>query len=284
MFTLKVENSREEMITLTQDESNYQVTNVEGLNPPQADVYTSEVALMGGQRYKSSKVQMRNIVITLRLGGEVESNRLKLYNFFGSGSKCKIYYKNDSRDVYIEGYVETVEVGLFTSKEEMQISIICPNPYFKGLVKIYTDMSNVLGLFEFEFALPASGQVFSELSELHMRNIHNSSQIPSGIKMTIVAKATVVNPIISNNRTKEYIDFNLTLYENDTLIVNTEKGHKSAVVKRANGDTEIVISNMKKGSSWFQLEVGDNVVAYSADSGEDELLFTIEHETLYEGV
>ena len=38
MFTLKVENTRGAVLELTDNEENYQVTEVSGLNPPNANI------------------------------------------------------------------------------------------------------------------------------------------------------------------------------------------------------------------------------------------------------
>lgn len=157
MFTLKIENSRGDLIQLSQNESSYQITNIEGLNPPEAEVYTSAVANMDGQKFKSSKLQMRNIVITFKVNGEVEKNRLNIYKYIGTKKWCKIYYKNGIRDVYAEGYCETIECPLFEMKQEMQLSIVCPDPYLQSIESIYTDISKVIGLFEFPFAIEKTG-------------------------------------------------------------------------------------------------------------------------------
>ena len=44
MFTLKVENTRGAVLELTDNEENYQVTEISGLNPPNANINTSSYA------------------------------------------------------------------------------------------------------------------------------------------------------------------------------------------------------------------------------------------------
>lgn len=290
MFTLQIENQNGELIRLTQNESAYQIVNVDGLNPPKASIYTSAVAYMDGQRFRKSKLDMRNIVITVRINGDVETNRLILYRFVGTGKKCKVLYKNGSREVYIEGYVENVEVPLFTNSEQMQISIVCPDPYFRQLKAIHTDMSSVLAVFEFihpdskatEF--PEEGVAFSVYSSSHKSNIVNFGETTTGLTMEVKASGTVVNPQIYNDDTKKYMKFNVTMLEGELLKVCTVRGHKSAVLIRKNGSVENVISKLDVASTWLELPVGENVFGYSAESGTDFMFITIEHETLYEGV
>ena len=43
MFTLKVENAKGSTLELTDNEENYQVTDISGLNPPNANINTLEI-------------------------------------------------------------------------------------------------------------------------------------------------------------------------------------------------------------------------------------------------
>lgn len=153
MFTCKIENEAHNILELTQNESNYQVINISGLNPPNAQINRTPVAGMDGTNFNSSKLEERNIVITLKINGDIEQNRIKLYSYFNTKQWCRLYYKNELRDVYIEGYVETVEVDHFVIDQTMQISIVCPKPYFRALDEIITDVSKILKMFEFPFAI-----------------------------------------------------------------------------------------------------------------------------------
>ena len=97
MFSLEVENKQGTKLKLTQNESNYQVTKIEGLTPPKAKIVTTTVANMDGEKFKSSKLEARNLVLTIKLNGDVEANRLALYDFFENGQYCKIYYSNKNK-------------------------------------------------------------------------------------------------------------------------------------------------------------------------------------------
>ena len=99
MFTLTVENANGERLTLTQNEQNYQLYSVEGLMPPKANISTSSVVNRDGVKVKSSKVQERNIVLNIRLNGDIEANRIRLYTFFKRGRYGRLYYRNGPRDM-----------------------------------------------------------------------------------------------------------------------------------------------------------------------------------------
>ena len=153
MYTAQIENSSGNLFTLTGNEPVYQILSITGLNPPNAQINTTTIVGLDGAVFNSSKLETRNLVLTIKINGDVETNRLLLYSYFKTKDKCTFYYSNNSRDVSIEGYVESVECDLFSNNELAQISIICPYPYFKALTQIITDFSNVTPQFVFPFSI-----------------------------------------------------------------------------------------------------------------------------------
>lgn len=284
MFTLTVENPNGERIRLTQDEGNYQVIRVDGLNPPKANVNTTQIAGMDGGRFKSSYVNMRNVVLQIAINGEVEKNRLRLYSFFGTGKWCKIYYKNDSRNVYCEGYCENIDGSLFEIKEQLQISILCPDPYFKSISEIASDISKEFANFEFPFAIEENGIEFSVIDEHREADVYNPGEITCGAIIRMTAETDgIINPIIRNADTGEFLGVEVTLNQGDVLEINTNKGQKS-VKKYVNSVPQNAINGLMKNSTWFQLAPGISHFFYEADSNEMYLKIEFLHNILYEGV
>lgn len=293
MFVLKVENESGKTITLTQAEDRFQVVDIDGLNPPNANIRRSEVAGMDGSKYASSKLEERNMVLTIRINADVELNRLTLYQFFRTKHWCKLYYRNDSRDVYIEGWVETVECDLFTMTETMQVSIICPDPYFQSAEDIYTDISQILGAFVFPFAFGAKGVIESTITDQaiefstyikdRITTVYNSGADETGLIIRITATGAVVNPTIYKATTREFITIKITMQQNDVLTINTNKGSKSVKLLR-NGVITSQINKIARDSTWLTLTSGDNLFIYEADSGSASMNIVFTHRTRYEGV
>ena len=184
MYSAKIENSSGEELTLTGKEPVYQIVDISGLDPPPAQINLTAIAGLDGAVFNSSKLQTRNLVLTVRINGGnsgVETNRLLLYNYFRTKERCVFYYKNGSLDVMIEGYVESVECGLFTKNELAQISIICPYPYFRSLTETVTDFSKNRSLFVFPFSINFDEPVvISELNTSSLTYINNDSEAETG--------------------------------------------------------------------------------------------------------
>lgn len=131
MYKASIQNSNAGVIELNGHDDRYQVISITGLNPAEAQINTIDPAGVDGQIFNSSRLMPKNIVITLRITGDVEANRLDLYRYFTPGDKVRFLYQNEHRNVYIDGTIETAECGLFSMNEIMQVSIICVNPYFQ---------------------------------------------------------------------------------------------------------------------------------------------------------
>ena len=293
MFKLKIENENGEVITLTGRETMYQVISVEGLNPPNANVRRSSVAGMDGTKYMSANLEERNIVLTIRINGDVERNRLQLYRWFKTRHWCKVYYSNGSRDVYIEGYIETTECGLFSISEQMQVSIVCPDPYWLSAQEIVTDISQIIGAFEFPFAFGARGVEsptitddaieFSQFILSRIVTITNEGEDDTGLIIQITANDTVVNPVIYNAYTKEFFRMKMTMNEGDVLTINTTKGQKSVMLQSGITTTN-QINKVVRDSTWLSVGKGENFFTYDADEGSADMHILFTHRTKYQGV
>lgn len=282
MFTLKMENRNGDILELTHNK-NYIVTDIDGLDPPQASINWSDVVGMAGGLYNNSKVEPRNLVISVMPRKSVEKNRIALYQYAQLGEWCKIYYSNNSINVQIEGYVETIEVPTFTQKEQAQISIICPQPYFEGLKEIYNDISAIVGNFEFPFAIEQPGIEFSYVNRDMLAHVTNYGNVSTGVTISITASGQVENPVVYNTDTKGSIGVKITMQEYDQIIINTNSGQRDIKLIRNNIEKSI-LNCMRPNPEWFVLKPGENVFSYDADSGVESLSVAFSHRTKYGGV
>lgn len=284
MFKLEIENKNGAKLQLTQNESNYQIVNASGLTPPTAKIETTTVANMDGEKFKSSRLEMRNIVLLIALRGDVEKNRIALYDFFDVGQYCKIYYSNGTRNVYVEGYCEQIEGDFFSQSEQMQISIICAEPFWKSFNLITVDLSQVFGGFEFPFSIDNEGVSFSDFISNREVVVINGGEIKCGVVITLTAEIdNIINPAIYNVKTGESLKINTTLNLGDIVVINTNKGEK-AIEKIVDGVSANIIGTLETGSTWFQLEKGVNLFTYRADVNSSGLRVLFEYHNLYKGV
>lgn len=295
MFKLKVESLTGQVLQLTQDESNYQVVNIDGLTPPKASINSSIVAGMDGSKFNSSRLEPRNLVITLRLNGNVEQNRINLYKYFRTKQWCKVYYTNGSRDVYIEGYVESMDSDLFSISQRMQISIVCNNPFLQDAQEIVNDISKVLGMFTFPFSFGANGAMynpdsntddaieFSTYNYERETEIFNDSEDSVGVIIELTFRGVVDDPKIIDTLSGDTFEIKGSYDIGDKIVINTNKSKKSVKLYR-NGVESNLFSKLTIGSTWFQLRVGSNLYSYSARRNDSFMRIVYKHHNIYEGV
>ena len=280
MFDLSVKNISGDVLRLTRNNS-YAITGATGLTPVAANINTSATGINDGETYNSARLGYRNIVITLYFTHDVEKNRIKLYDFFQTKQFCTLYFSNDSRDVCIDGYVETFECDLFSVSETAQISIICPNPYFKSVSETVNSSSAIISNVEFptEFNTVES----STTAENNSVIIPNSGDVPAGMDIVINFTGSVTNPVITNAATGEYFRLNREFVSDDVVTVNTRNGEKSVKLTHLGADFNI-INALDAGASWLQLRRGNNTLYFNADSGVDHMIVTFKHTDLFAGV
>ena len=283
MLQVIAENKYNEQINLTQN-GNYALLSVGGLTPPAATINTAVIATSDGAVFNSSRLGTRNIVLTIAPLNSIETNRINLYQYFKSKQYIKLYLENNTRSVWIDGYIEKIDGTLYSQKQQLQISIICPDPYFKDTATGLYTFSNIIHLFSFPFAIEETpGIPISELGEFVEIAITNNSDDETGVLITMLANAAVTNPTIYNMTTNEHFTLDIELEAGDVVTIDTRRGHKNVTLNHDSVITNI-LNNMVQGSSWLNLPVGDNIFSYTCSTGAEFLNISVQLQPIYEGV
>lgn len=283
MFTLKIENTNGEVFELTHDSKNYYVTSVQGLTPPPTVVNTATAGTIDGTFFNSARVEQRNIVITVVINGDIEANRQRLYRIFPRKTKCTVFFKNKNRDVKIDGYVEMLEGDLFVEREQMQISIICPRPYFEALSTLYNELSKITALFEFPFSITTPIPM-SEILDYPLATIKNIGDAVCGTIIDIDFKGAAEGLRIANTGTGEFFKLDYTFQNNDRVIINTNSGQMGVTLYRSGTQTNL-LNYVAQNSTWLKIQPGDNNFTFTLTSGDvDNVEIHFSTALLYGGV
>lgn len=268
MYTLIAQNKYGEQLELSHNES-YVIESIEGLDPPDAVINTNRNANADGSVYNSAYVDNRTIIITLAINAFAEINRINLYKYFKAKYPVRLYYKNATRDVYIDGYVKSMQIELFNKKQIAQITILCPEPFFNGTSNEIIDFSSVESLFEFPFSIEEPIE-FGSISVQNELNMINNGDVETGFIIYIRARGSVTDPTIYNVDTNEYIKLNISLEPGDEIYINTRKKQKT-IQLTSDGETSNIIGNLVSGSTWFTLAPGDNIFGITAEVSPENM-------------
>lgn len=135
-------------------ESGIVIINMDGIGGGTAQINSTDMATDDGAFFNSARAQVRNILLTLKPldNPSVEVNRHKLYKYFQIKKQVTLLFETDTRTSEIKGYVESNEPDIFSQMEQVQISILCLDPFFYAERGTATVFSGVKALFEFPFA------------------------------------------------------------------------------------------------------------------------------------
>ena len=282
MYELAVHSTGGDLVI--SNNANYHIIGISGLTPVNAQINSSMISGGDGAMFNSAHIGTRNIVLTILPNYPVDVNRQALYKAFGVKNKITIEYRTETRQVQIDGYVEYVQADLFAQRQKIQISIICMQPYFKSAQEIINDLSSIVGMFEFPFALEEEGAVFSELLIVRSAAVTNAGDVPCGAIFHMYATGRVLNPVIYNADDATRFAINIEMQQGDEIIIDTQRGSKSMTLIR-DGVRLNIINNRAANITWFQLPVGETTFTFNADDGtEENLTISIGHYNLFGGV
>lgn len=280
MYKLIVENENGEKLNLFPSDDYF--TSITGLNPPIASVNTTAFATGDGAKFNSSKIQPRNVVVTVRFLRDVEKNRIALYRFFKVKKSVKMHFENSSRSIHFNGYVESFEFDLFNQFQAAQISIICPDPSLYDELQELIQFNQAQNAFQFPFQLSTE---ISTLTYLKSVVVDNLGDVECGMMIRLKALGeNILNPKIYNEKTGEFFSLNYDMSLGEVIEINTNRGKLSVVSTLGNGKTTNLMNHLTKNSTWLQLASGTNYIAFTADAGEDDLQVELSYCNQYEGV
>jgi len=281
---------------------------IDGLGPPKASITSTDLATRDGSRFTFAKMNNRNIVIPLTFLGSrispitglleqisIEQIRHDSYKYFPLMREVRVQIETDERLCEAHGHVEGNDPTIFSSEEGCIISIVCNDPYFYSVEKKDSVFSGIEPKFHFPFSnesLVSKLLFFSEITHNAEKTVFYEGDISVGIVMHIHATGPATKILISNTRTREVMFIDNTriaaligsgFVAGDDITISTLKGNKYISLLRA-GVAIDIRNSLGKFPSWFQVERGDNLFAYTAETGDVNLQFRVSSQIAYEGV
>lgn len=260
------------------------ITGISGLNNI---VYSSKGLSQDGSTYTGSTLSDRNIVIQGAIIRNIENNKSKLIKVFNPKLKGKLVYENQTDKKYVDCIIETAPSPIGTSKPHFQVSLLCNNPYWKEYSQSKAQIALWKPDFHFPLVIPIdTGIIMGHREPSLIVNVNNSGHVKTGMIIEFIAKGELANPSLFNVNTREFIKVNRTMVAGETITVNTNFNQKS-IIRELNGNKTNVLNDLDiigGGDTFLQLEIGDNLFRYDADSNLDNLEVNIMFSQQFLGV
>ena len=243
-----------------------QIRNIDGLDPVKASVNTSLFGSVDGSAYTGASVGQRNIVLTVHPNPDwktwtFESLRRLIYSYFMTKRPVRlVFISDDMPPVEILGIVESVDNVMFSKDPEFNVSVICPDPYFKSVVpKVITGQSirsgGAVTVVEYDGSVETGFEVKVSFS--------------SGTAPTVIG-IQIGDPKVNF--------FNVTATVGSSLYLDMSSVAMQKYVQNVSIGSGVItnlLSKVQEGSKWPLLQPGDNNFSVITDQGVQDWELTI---------
>lgn len=220
------------------------VEKIEGLGPPDIDLFMGDYARDGGY-YSGRRVPPRDVSFMLRYNPNYELNetvsglRQLLYKSFldpfpSADGLSIILHDDEAVDRYFMGYTNKFEGDLFSDDTTALISMRCPNPYI--IDSASTQIAAAGPTVPFEYSGTAE------------------------VGLTIEATLTTSSSWLQFQLGAKTMILNLAFLAGDKVVVDTRQGSRKIQLIRAGLTYDILYTLYSSPSSWLEIHGKSNTL------------------------
>jgi hypothetical protein len=186
---------------------------------------------------------------------------------------------------YIDGKPSaTVKYGVGREENNIYfckflINIFCANPMFKKVTRTEGNLAGSIPTFHFPLYFNID-QVVGTRVDYQVIILNNEGNVPIGGKIHIKANAVVVNPVVENISTEEFIKINKTLQPGEVVTIDTTDGPNKGVWGEYNGVYKDYFQYWNFSNTWLKFLPGNTILGYTSDNeAQDDMQVTIDINT-----
>ena len=225
-----------------------------GLSPNAAMTYKTDLAGQNGSKFQSARLGTRNIVLTFTIFKDIETNRRIIQKVLAPSKRITLYYIG-TRQVFVDGVVETMNLNQFAStphKQVIQCSILCSDPLLKALDTVTVKWTSPAG----------------------SHDLYYGGEYSYGMHIKMTFSGSVTNPGLRNDTDGEDFTGNWTgvgetFAAGDVLDISTFQGqHYITKTVTSGGTTSVydLTNQIRFPIGWVQVTSGYNDMAVIASS------------------
>ena len=246
----------------------FHLTDLDGMTETASDIASSTNSNVDGDKVNNMRTRPRSVTLdlTIRHDANVEDAKRYIMRAIKPKQKGRLLLHQNQRDLELSGVVESISMPRFNSRKGivMQVTLHCSNPYWQDVENVLLEISRVLDAHYFPLdvgglAFPAGGVIMGEYDLNMTRTYTNDGDAECGMVITIIAIGKVLNPTIYKSD-GSYIGVNVEMNVGDEIVINTNRGEKNITKNGAN-----ILSKIKPGSKFLQLDTGDNELTIDSD-------------------
>ncbi len=277
-------NSNGESITFNHGKP-YLLQFLNGTGGVEGDMHMEKAPFQDGETYINTLLNTRIISIEAAVFADTQQElyhrRTELVRILNPKlGKGIIRYEYDGITKEIEAVVDSPPVfpsGIENKGigfQRASLTFICPSPFWTDIYIESEEMADWVGGLTFPLTLET---MFAERGK--RRTFINHGDVSTAVEVLFYGLCE--NPSIRNLTTGEFIKVNKLINESEKLIINTHFGNKSVEIEDSQGIRTNGFNYIDLNSKFFHLVPGENLIEYSADSGEDETKVLVKWKNRY---
>ena len=232
------------------------------------DVGTSQGFSQVGETVESMTVGGRTITVRGTVFGNVQSRKKMMRKVFAPFVWGKLTFSGTH---YIRVCVkDTPTFSPVKDDGRFTMLLYAPFPFFYSVDDAHYNIGEIAPAFSFPINY-ATPHKFGERGTEKYTNVYNNGDIAVPFNVYMETFGTSVNPLIVNLDTQEYLKLNGTLTTGGVANIYRDSNNILRAELTANGEVVDILSWLDDGSTLFQLNPGDNIIAFDDDDGGSSL-------------
>lgn len=232
------------------------------------DIGTSQGFSQVGETVESMTVGGRTITVRGTVFGNVQSRRKMMRKVFAPFVWGKLTFEGKH---YIRVCVkDSPSFSPIRDDGRFTMLLYAPFPFFYSVDDAHYNIGEILPMFSFpvNYATPHK---FGERGTEKYTNVYNGGDVAVPFNVYMETFGTSTNPLIVNLDTQEYLKLNGTLTVGDVVNIYRDSNNILRVELSTDGELADILSWVDDGSTLFQLNPGDNIIAFDDDDGGSSL-------------
>ena len=229
----------------------------------------------GGERLGHKDRTVKAIVRDIRKNVVLRQQAL---NFFKFKHNFKLYVTYMGITRWCEGSLHKLQVseGNIYEPVTIQFTILSEGPYLKSVDNFGKDIAEIIPMIGFPYINTSKGMPTGIYNFEKEVNIYNDGDVDTFCKAIFRANGDVTNPKLLVNG--KYVRILNTMVKGDVIELDFTTP-RTKVTK--NGINILGSTDRTSNLSEMQLNVGNNVIGYSADDGDSAMEVSIYYNKLY---
>ena len=232
------------------------------------DIGTSQGFSQVGETVESMTVGGRTITVHGTIFGNVQSRKKMMRKVFAPFVWGKLTFEGKH---YIRVCVkDSPSFSPIRDDGRFTMLLYAPFPFFYSVDDAHYNIGEILPMFSFPVNYSAPHKFGARGTEKYT-NVYNDGDVAVPFNVHMETFGTSTNPLIVNLDTQEYLKLNGTLTAGDVANIYRDSNNILRAELSTDGELVDILSWVDDGSTLFQLNPGDNIIAFDDDGGGSSL-------------